>query len=66
MNAGDVPLLTVIRDAGPDDQILDSLLLLGPCVIGIVLLLGRTLLTELLAIIYLAVFAGYVLSQVLQ
>jgi hypothetical protein len=55
----DLPLVSAVVDAGADDRIFDSLLLLGPLVVAVIVLLGRSMLTEVLAVAYIAVFVGY-------
>lgn len=66
MNSSDLPVISYVFEAGADDQVLDSLLLAGPLVIGMILVLGRTLFTTNLALAYLAVFVTYVLYLGIQ
>lgn len=63
MKLGDLPVISTVFEAGPDDRVFDSLLLLGPLVIGLVLVLNRSLLTEALAVAYLVALVTYVLYR---
>lgn len=63
MKPGNLPVISYVFDAGPDDRIFDALLLLGPLVIVLIVLLDRSLLTEALAVSYIGAFVGYVLYQ---
>jgi hypothetical protein len=63
MNRRDLPIVKAIFESGADDRIFDSLLLVGPLVVVVIAALGRSLLTELLAVAYLVVFIGYVLYR---
>jgi len=63
MKLGDLPIVSTVFEAGADDRVFDSLLLLGPLVIGLVIVLNRSLVTETLAIVYLGVFVTYVLYR---
>ncbi|GGN16844.1 hypothetical protein [Halarchaeum nitratireducens] len=55
MSSGLPALYTALREAGPDDRVLDAFVLLGPSVLALLALLGRGPVTEVLA-------AGYVLA----
>ncbi|WP_424005536.1 hypothetical protein ACOZ4I_19400 (plasmid) [Haloarcula salina] len=66
MKLRDIPVITYVFEVGADDRIFDSLLLVGPLVIGLIVVLGRSLFTEALAIVYLAVFVTYTLYQGIQ
>lgn len=63
MKPGDLPVISNVFEAGADDRIFDSLLLLGPPVIGLVIVLDRSPVTEALAVAYLGVFVTYVLYR---
>lgn len=63
MKPGDLPVISNVFEAGADDRIFDSLLLLGPPVIGLVVVLDRSLVTEALAVAYIGVFVTYVLYR---
>ncbi|GAB6861988.1 hypothetical protein ACFR97_03810 [Haloplanus litoreus] len=63
MNPRDLPVISDVFEAGADDRVFDSLLLLGPLVIGLVVVLDRSFVTETLALAYIAVFVGYVLYR---
>lgn len=63
MKLGDLPLISYVFEAGADNRVFDSLLLLGPLVIGLVVILGRSLLTEVLVVVYIAVFVTHALYQ---
>jgi hypothetical protein len=63
MKLGDLPIISTGFEAGADDRVFDSLLLLGPLVIGLVIILNRSFVTEALAVAYLGVFVTYVLYR---
>lgn len=63
MKLSDLPEIAFGFDAGPEDRIFDSLLVLGPLIIGLVIVLNRSIFTEALAIAYIGVFLTYVLYQ---
>jgi len=56
----DLPVVSQILDAGPDDRGFDALLLAGPVVVALAAVLGRTPLTEALAAGYVASITLYV------
>ena len=62
----DLPVVSAVVEAGADDRIFDSLLLIGPLVIGLIVLLGRSLVTEAVAVVYIAVFVGYTLYRAVR
>lgn len=66
MKLREIPVISYGFDAGADDRVFDSLLLVGPLVIGVVVLLKRSLFTEALAVAYIAVFLTYALYQGVQ
>ncbi|QSG11275.1 putative membrane protein [Halapricum desulfuricans] len=66
MNVERIPLIGQVLESGADDRVLDGLLLSGPIVIALIVLLGRNLLTEGIAVTYLLVFVGYVAYLGLQ
>lgn len=63
MKSRDIPVVSALFEAGADDRVFDSLLLIGPFVIGLIVVLGRSLVTEAVAIGYLAAFVGYTLYR---
>lgn len=63
MKPSDLPVVSVVFEAGAEDRVFDSLLLVGPLVIVLVAVLGRSLLTTGLAMGYIAVFVTYVLYR---
>ncbi|WP_058827899.1 hypothetical protein [Haloferax sp. Q22] len=63
MKLRDLPVVSYVFEAGADNRVFDSLLLLGPLVIGLVVILGRSFVTESIAVAYIAVFVAYVLYQ---
>ncbi|GGC70802.1 hypothetical protein GCM10007209_35890 [Haloferax sulfurifontis] len=63
MKLRDLPVVSYVFEAGADNRVFDSLLLLGPLVIGLVVILGRSLVTEVLAVVYITVFVTYTLYQ---
>jgi hypothetical protein len=66
MKSRDIPVVSAVFEAGADDRVFDSLLLIGPLVIGLIVVLGRSLVTEAIAIAYIAVFVGYTLYRGVQ
>ena len=62
----DLPVVSAVIEAGADDRIFDSLLLIGPLVIGLIVILGRSLVTEAVAIVYIATFVGYTLYRAIR
>jgi hypothetical protein len=66
MKSRDIPVVSAVFEAGADDRVFDSLLLTGPLVIGLIVVLGRSFVTEAVAIAYIAVFVGYALYQAVQ
>ncbi len=66
MRLRDLPAVSYVFEAGADDLVFDSLLLVGPLVIGSIVVLERSLFTEVLAVVYLAVFVTYVLYRGVQ
>lgn len=66
MNPGNVPLISSIFEAGAEDRVFDSLLLVGPLVISLIAVLDRSVLTEGLAVGYIAVFVMSVLYRGIQ
>jgi len=63
MKSRDIPVVSAVFEAGADDRVFDSLLLVGLLVIGLVVVLGRSLVTEAVAIAYIAAFVGYTLYR---
>lgn len=66
MKLSDVPVISAVFEAGADNRVFDLLLLLGPLVIGLVVVLGRSLVTRVLAVAYISVFVAYALYQGIQ
>jgi len=66
MTPRDLPVVSAVFDAGADDRVFDSLLFAGPLVIVLIVALGRSLVTEAVAIAYIAGFVGYTLYQWVQ
>ncbi|WP_396613968.1 hypothetical protein ACH9L7_19710 (plasmid) [Haloferax sp. S1W] len=60
MHLEKIPFVGPLLAAGADDAVFDILLLLGPLVIVLITILGRTSLTVLLAVAYTSVFVGYI------
>lgn len=58
MNLRTLPVVSAVIEAGPQDRVFDALLLLGPFVIGVIVLLGRSLPTKTLAVVYLWTFVA--------
>ena len=53
-------LVSLLDEAGPGDRVFNVLLLLGPAVIVLLAILGRTAFTVALVGMYLFAFLGYV------
>ena len=66
MRISDLPFVSAVFEAGADDRVFDSLLLVGPLVIGLIVVLCRSLVTETVAIAYIAVFVGYTLYRAVR
>lgn len=66
MRLRNVPVVSYVFEAGADDRVFDSLLLLGPLIIGLVVLLNRSVITEALAAAYIAVFVLYTLYRAIR
>jgi len=66
MKLSDVPVVSSVFEAGADNRVFDLLLLLGPLVIGLVVVLGRSFVTEVLAVAYISVFVTYTLYHGMQ
>jgi hypothetical protein len=60
MRFRDYPVVRQIAETGADDRVLDALVLIGPGVVAALVLVGRSLLTEVLAGAYLVVFVANV------
>ncbi|MFB6221309.1 MAG: hypothetical protein ABEH90_07700 [Halolamina sp.] len=63
MNLRNLPVISHVLEAGAADRVFDVLLLLGPLVIAVIAVLGRSVITELLAGAYIATFVAYVLYR---
>jgi hypothetical protein len=57
------PLLSAVRNAGTDDPVFQGLLLAGPVVIVLIIMLGRSPVSILIAGGYLAVLVGNTLRN---
>jgi len=62
----DLPVVSAVVEAGADDRIFDSMLLIGPLIIGLIVIRGRSLVTEAVAIVYIAMFVGYTLYRAIR
>lgn len=60
MKPRDVPLVDQIVESGADDHVYDTFMLMGPLVLVIVAVVGRTLLTEVVVGAHLLAFTTYV------
>lgn len=63
MRPGDVPLVSQVFEWGAEDRVFDALLLVGPLVVVIVVVLGRSALTRAIALVYIATFVAYALYR---
>lgn len=66
MSLRDLPGVSSVLEAGADDRVFDSLLLIGPLLIGLIILLKRSVFTEGIVVAYIAVFVTYALYQGIQ
>jgi hypothetical protein len=66
MKPSNLPVVSAVVEAGADDRIFDSLLLIGPLLIGLIVILGRSLVTEIVAIASIVVFVGYTLYRAIR
>lgn len=57
------PIISSVIQAGADDRIFDGLLLVGPVVLGVIAVAGRSLLTETIAVAYIMLFVTYTLFR---
>lgn len=63
MKFSELPVISSVSEAGADDRIWDFLLLIGPVVLGLVVVFGRSVFTESVASGYLVVCVSYVLYK---
>lgn len=63
MRSREIPVLAQVIEAGADDPLLDSLLLVGPLLIAVIILVGRSQWSELAASAYLGVLVGSVIYR---
>ncbi len=63
MKPTDLPFVEQVAQFSGDDRVLDGLILLGPVVICLVALLGRTPITTVLAAAYVVSLPVYVLYR---
>jgi len=63
MRPQDLPVVSSVFEAGADNRVFDSLLLVGPFVIGVIVVLDRSFVTAVLAVAYIAVFVTYTLYR---
>ncbi|MDS0474960.1 hypothetical protein [Natrinema sp. 1APR25-10V2] len=63
MNLSDVPIVGDLLEAGAEDRVFDSLLLVGPLLIAVIAVVGRSPLTTAIASAYLLFFVSYVLYR---
>ncbi|SEV84146.1 hypothetical protein [Natrinema salifodinae] len=66
MNVDDVPIVGEILESGAEDRVFDSLLLVGPFLIVLIAIVGRSPITSAIAIAYLLFFVAYVLYRGLR
>jgi hypothetical protein len=60
MRANDIVPVAWLTEASPGDPVLDALMILGPVLIAVVAVVGRTTATTVLAGLYVAGFFVYV------
>ena len=63
MNLSDLPVVGRFHEWGADEVVYDLLLLLGPALVLVIAVLGRTPVTVGFTALYIASFVGYALSR---
>ena len=63
MHPENLPVVGAVFRFGARDRVLDSIILAGPVVVAALVLLGRNVLTTVLAALYVLSFVGYVLYK---
>lgn len=63
MNIVDIPIVGDLLEAGAEDWVFDSLLLVGPLLIALIAVIGRSPITTGIAAAYLLFFVVYVLYR---
>ncbi|MGQ3413303.1 hypothetical protein ACT4ML_13690 [Natrinema sp. LN54] len=63
MRINELPIVGELLESGAEDRIFDSLLLVGPLLILVIALVGRSVLTTGLAAAYVVFFVAYVLYR---
>lgn len=59
MKPADLPIIKQVLESGAEDRVYDSLVLTGPVIIAVILLVGRSVVTIGLALLYVTVFVSY-------
>lgn len=60
MQPEEIPFVGPLLVAGADDSVFDAFLIMGPAVITVIAILGRTPTSIVLALVYTGGFAGYI------
>lgn len=63
MKRRDLPIVGRFFEAGASDRVYDSLLLIAPAVIALLVLAGRSAVTAAVVVAYLVAFVSYVLYR---
>ncbi|QCS42438.1 hypothetical protein [Natrinema versiforme] len=63
MRINELPIVGELLESGAEDRIFDSLLLVGPLLILVIALVGRSVVTTGLAAAYVVFFVAYVLYR---
>lgn len=63
MRIRELPIVKQVFESGAEDRVFDTLLLVGPLVIVLIIVVGRTPITAGIALAYLATFALYVMYE---
>lgn len=63
MNVRDLPIVGWVRRAGADDPMFDLLLVLGPILVLVLTVLGRSMLSVSIGVLYLLAFVGVILYK---
>ncbi|WP_254533392.1 hypothetical protein [Natrinema gelatinilyticum] len=63
MKIDSLPIVGEPLEGGAEDLVFDSMLLLGPVIVVLIAIVGRSALTTTIAVAYLSSFVGYVLYR---
>jgi len=63
MGTRDVPPVRWILESGPDGRVFDALLLAGPVLVVLIVVLGRSVFSFGIAVLYIVTFVMHVLQR---